>query len=150
LRGTFPPLTPNTDGPASTAPAHLLERLEKYISSVYEAELAFGKVNAIFNWLNDNCRNKEQVRYLWPVILTILSNTNDIALQGIADDLRAVKPSRNIPTLHPEVRKLCHETAGIVTAATLLGEVKSPQNPVDFHVKRFGLNFRAGPINFSI
>lgn len=108
----------------------LINELVRCAKEFADVAIDWGVVKAVYKYLNKHCKSPAQVRYFWPSILGIMSLNEDL------DDVRASiiehTMPRGLPSLPPEVRALCRQTAGIVATALLLPPLEDePHVPED-------------------
>lgn len=111
-------------------PPELQARFDQWLSEYVEVSRAFGLVDKVFEKLWEKCDTPEQLRYMWPAVLTLCSVKEDERLKQFGEGLREFRPPRKMPFLSPEMREACRETAATVTAAALL--------PADIAIDKLG------------
>lgn len=121
------PLLPRSCVVLKSAPQELRAKLEAFVATEVEISLAFGKVVSLFDWLDEKCASKAQMRAIWPSIVPLLTLSHQTS--DAAERVREFKPQRTLPHIPTEVRAACKETAGLIASAMLLGDEPEPFNP---------------------
>lgn len=134
-----PPLMPRGDRILDTAPKELLENLATWANREVEVARVFKKARQLFEWLNANMATKDQIRFVWPVVVTLCSVSEETA--QLADRIREFKPQRSLPHIPMEVRRAVQDTTGLLTSASMIeGQTpkgKIPQVTVQFVSSEF-------------
>jgi len=128
-----PPLIPRGTSVLPSAPSEITDRLVEWANKEIEVARVFKKATQLLEWLNSNMETKNQVRFVWPVILTICSVSESTA--DLADRIREFKPQRSLPFMPTEVRKACAETSGMLTSASMLEDKTLPPNKANVTVE---------------
>jgi hypothetical protein len=118
VNGDGAPLMPRNHTILKKAPKELLDRLATWVNREIEVAYGFSRTAALIQWLDANCATRQQIRFIWPSIVTLCSLMIDTAELG--DRLREFKPCKALPHMPPEVRAACKSTAGVIATAMLL------------------------------
>lgn len=118
LYGDDAPLSPKNNVPLKGAPQHVLGAIAEWAISMVEINIQSSRTHALVHWLNENCANAAQVRFLWPSIVALANMREDT--KGFANKLRDVPAPKSLPAIPAEVRTACRLTAGFVASASLI------------------------------
>ena len=113
-----PPLMPRGDRILDTAPQPLLDKLATWANREVEVARVFKKATNLFQWLNSNRATKDQIRCVWPVVVTLCTVNESTA--ELADRIREFKPQRSLPNIPLEVRQAVKDTTGLLTSASMI------------------------------
>lgn len=112
-------------------------RLEKAACEYADVSINWGMVKMVFKYLNKHCQTAQQMRYLWPSVLGLMSLDDDL------DDIRAeLTPNpvpRNLPSLPLTVRNAMRYASATVAMALLLPPLENDA----VAVKDVGVRFMA-------
>lgn len=99
-----------------------------------DVSIDWGYVKMVFKYLNQECDTPQQLRYIWPSVLGLMSLNDDLGV--VRQELMHNVVPRKLPTLLPEVRALCKTTAATVTMALMLPPLESePHSIPDVEIK---------------
>jgi hypothetical protein len=110
----LPPLHPARQRDVSP---ELVEKVNTWVQAFMEIQKKFILAAHVFTRLNQVCETPEQVRYLWPPVLSLIRAG---CLSDLADKLTPFCAPATLPSLSPELREAIRDAAGTVTAAQLL------------------------------
>jgi hypothetical protein len=114
------PLMPRNTAVLMNAPKELLYRLVTWANREIEVGLQFAAAAALMDWLNVNCATKDQMRFLWPSVVTLCGMNECTA--DLTERLREFKAPKHLPAIPAEVKAACRMTSGIIAGASLLVE----------------------------
>jgi hypothetical protein len=118
------PLMPRNLVVLPQAPSALVERLSVWVNREIEVAMEFARVNALVNWLDANCATKDQMRFLWPPIVSLCMVQEYTTALG--ERLREFKTPSSLPSMPAEVKAACRSTSATVTTAMMLDETPAP------------------------
>ena len=102
------------------APADLLDAITKWTQQGGDASGDCGRVMKLFEVLNEKC-SKQQMRFLWPSILTILGlNDEKTNLKQLAIEMQELKAPKKPPELPMGVMQACRRTSETVAMCSLI------------------------------
>lgn len=133
--GKFAPAVPKNTAP-SPLDRGLYDAVEQWLLRRTEAHDNWRMVNRTLKQLDEHCKTPEQVRYFWPVIQIIIARAGSSYERAYADAMSNPDPrARSLPL---ELRRLCTETSGFVTAATLVDYAPAPdRRPVEINYREY-------------
>lgn len=119
-----------TSGWAAREPMRVGSVIESYIVECINTSISFNYVKAVLNRLDDICLYESQVAFFWPVVRVLADITNDGKLKKSFDK----KTRTPLPSMPPDIRAACKETAEIVTSAHILGKPPERKFPFTLHI----------------
>jgi hypothetical protein len=114
----FAPLIPRNSVILQDAPSALIGKLTRWVLARVEQNFEMSTVNTLLWWMQNNCDNPAQIRFLWPSILSLASMHEETKDWG--DRLREIRKPKTLPPLNLAVREACRSTAGIIASAGML------------------------------
>jgi len=116
------------------APSELVSRVVNWASKSVELGISINRIRALLWYLDRECDNGAQIRFLWPSILALCAFYE--GTKELGDRLRVLKPPRSLPSLPQEVKLNCRLTAQTIAAAQLMPEPEV-QNISDHTLVKF-------------
>lgn len=124
-KGTSAPLIPKNLAIQDDAPSELVARITPWVIERLSIGTDFGLVKVVLARLDHECTGgPSQLRYMWPSILSLCSL--DENLTPFADAIRGLRQPKSIPSLPPEWRDACRQSAATIAAALLLPTTAPP------------------------
>lgn len=111
-------------------PMRVGSAIESYIVECINTSISFNYVKTVLNRLDAICQHESQVAFFWPVVRVLADITNDGKLKKSFDK----KTRTPLPSLPPDIRAACKETAEIVTSAHILGKPPERKFPFTLHI----------------
>jgi hypothetical protein len=95
-------------------------KINNWLQRRFTMGVDYSRIKQVLEILNKRCSNPQQIKFLWPSIMSLCKMRAD--MRGIAAAMERARTPHTIPTLSPELRQACRKTSGAIAVANLLGE----------------------------
>lgn len=124
-------------------PAHFHKRTMQLTPDKLEALKAFCErkmalsdhwtnLRMLLRYLNDTCKSPQQVRYVMPSVVGLLSH--DRRTKQLATKLTPMPTLRSKPTVHASMRPIIEASNRLISQAKLICDSKAPTDPEHVHL----------------
>jgi hypothetical protein len=102
-------------------------KIDNWLQRRFTLGVDYSRVNRVLEILNERCSSPQQIKFLWPSIMSLCKMRDDT--RQLASAMEAARTPHTIPALSPELRQACRKTAGAIAVANLLGEPPDDVTP---------------------
>lgn len=120
-----PPLTPRDPFwqlPTEQAPFIAGEKVIAWLGQRYVLGRKFAVVREVLNWLNRNCENSTQVRYMFPAVMHLTKPGLDAKMDRWLAKYSDYKAVKSTPSVSPELKKAIQDASALLTQCALIGD----------------------------
>lgn len=118
-REKSPPLSPRCP---QWQPGKSGHKIIEWLAKRYEIGRRFGVAKYVLNYLNAECDNSAQLRYMFPSILTLCQAEADPRMEKWIERHAAYKPCKFAPAVPPYVKAAIQDASALLTSSVLIGD----------------------------
>lgn len=114
-----PPLQPKCP---QWQPGKSGHKIIEWLTKRYEIGRRFGTAQYVLNYLNAECDNSAQLRYMFPSVLTLCQAEADPRMEKWIERHAAYKPCKFAPAVPPYVKAAVQDASALLTSSVLIGD----------------------------
>lgn len=97
-------------------------KIIEWLTKRYEIGRRFGTARYVLNYLDAECDNSAQLRYMFPSVLTLCQAEADPRMEKWIAKNAAYKPCKFAPAVPPYIKKAIQDASALLTSSVLIGE----------------------------
>lgn len=109
------------------SPSETLSRIQKWLAHRIEVGIEWGRVEDVFDYLNNVCETPQQMRFYFPGLVTLMVNSGDDPTIKLGNKLRTARTPTNFISLNREQKEYIGlANTALATAQLFLNNTPPP------------------------